>query len=208
VVNYVWNLPLGQHKGALGVIANGWSWSGVTVIQNGQPIDITDSSGGGIFGISGGAAQIIQAQYCPGMSLANVATSGSTTQRVTSGLSGGDGWFNSTAFATAAGASCLPQAVGAINGVGGGTGFGNAAFGNILGPGEYNWDMSLAKSFRGLRESHSLLFRAEFFNTFNHPQFAIPSDTDANDSFGGGFGQIQRTSVNPRVIQLALKYTF
>jgi hypothetical protein len=51
------------------------------------------------------------------------------------------------------------------------------------------------------------LFRTEFFNTFNHPQFAIPSDTDANDAYGA-FGQIQRTAVNPRVIQLALKYTF
>jgi len=207
VVNYVWELPFGQHTGALGVIANGWSWSGVTVIQNGQPIDINDSSGGGIFGITGGAAQIIQAQYCPGMTQANIATSGSTTQRVTSGLNGGDGWFNSAAFATAGG-SCLPQNVGAINGVGGGPGFGNAAFGNILGPGEYNWDMSLSKSFRGIREGHSLLFRTEFFNTFNHPQFAIPSDTDANDANGGGFGQINRTSVNPRVIQLALKYSF
>src|SRR4029077_8650387 len=78
VVNYVWELPFGRHTGALGVIANGWSWSGVTVIQNGQPIDINDTSCGGIFGITGGAAQIIQAQYCPGMTAANIATSGSS----------------------------------------------------------------------------------------------------------------------------------
>jgi len=208
VVNYVWNLPLGQHTGALGVIANGWSWSGVTVVQNGQPIDINNSSGGGIFGATGGSAQIIQAQFCPGMTAANLATSGSTTQRVSQGLNVNpatnafnDGWFNSAAI-------CANPTVGAVGGVGGGSGFGNMAFGNILGPGEYNWDMSLAKSFRGLRESHSLLFRAEIFNTFNHPQFAIPSDTDANDANGGGFGQITRTSVNPRVIQLALKYSF
>jgi Carboxypeptidase regulatory-like domain len=200
VVNYVWELPFGQHKGALGVIANGWSWSGVTVIQNGQPIDINDSSGGGVFGATGGAAQIIQAQYCPGMTAANVATSGSTTQRVTNGFGGGDGWINSAAF-------CSTPVVGAVNGVGGGSGFGNAAFGNILGPGEYNWDMSFAKSFRGLREGQSLLFRTEIFNTFNHPQFAIPSDTDVAD-IGQGFGVINRTAVNPRVIQLALKYSF
>jgi hypothetical protein len=208
VVNYVWDLPLGKHTGALGVVANGWSWSGVTVVQNGQPIDINDSSGGAIFGITGGAAQIIQPQYCPGMTLANVATSGSTIQRVANGLNGGDGWFNSAAFATAKNTSCLPQNIGAGNGSTGGSGFGNASFGSILGPGEYNWDMSLAKSFRGLREGHSLLFRTEFFDTFNHPQFAIPSDTDAGDAFGKGFGQITRTAVNPRVIQLALKYTF
>ena len=200
VVNYVWNLPFGQHKGALGVIANDWSWSGVTVIQNGQPIDINDSNGGAIFGATGGAAQISQATYCPGISAANVSTAGSTVQRVSNGLNGGDGWFNSAAF-------CSAPVVGAINGAGGGSGFGNAAFGNILGPGEYNWDMSFAKTFRGLREGHSLLFRTEFFNTFNHPQFAIPSDTDVAD-IGGGFGVIDRTAVNPRVIQLALKYSF
>ena len=200
VVNYVWELPLGQHKGALGVIANGWTWSGVTVIQNGQPIDINDSSGGAIFGATGGSAQIIQAQYCPGITQANVASSGSTTQRVSSGFGGGDGWINSKAF-------CSTPIVGAINGVGGGSGFGNAAFGSILGPGEYNWDMSLSKLFRGIREGQSLMFRTEFFNTFNHPQFAIPSDTDVSDT-GNGFGQITRTAVNPRVIQLALKYTF
>ncbi len=200
VVNYVWELPFGKHSGALGVLANGWTWSGVTIIQNGQPIDINDSNGGGIFGATGGSSQITEPTYCSGMSAANVATAGSTVQRVTSGLNGGDGWFNSSAF-------CAAPTIGAIGGVGGGSGFGNMAFGNILGPGEYNWDMSFAKTFRGLRESQSLLFRAEFFNTFNHPQFAIPSDTDAAD-IGGGFGVIDRTAVNPRVIQLALKYTF
>lgn len=200
VVNYVWDLPFGKHSGALGVLANGWTWSGVTIIQNGQPIDINDSSSGGVFGATGGSSQISEATLCPGMTAANIATSGSTVQRVSSGLNGGDGWFNSSAF-------CSAPTVGAVGGVGGGAGFGNTAFGNILGPGEYNWDMSFAKTFRGLRESQSLLFRAEIFNTFNHPQFAIPSDTDVAD-IGGGFGVIDRTAVNPRVIQLALKYSF
>src|SRR5207302_11237437 len=94
VVNYVWELPLGKHTGAMGVLANGWTWSGVTIIQNGQPIDINDSSGGAIFGATGGSAQISQAQYCPGITQADVATSGSTTQRVTNGFGGGDGWIS------------------------------------------------------------------------------------------------------------------
>ncbi len=200
VVNYVWDLPFGKRKGFLGAVANGWTWSGVTVIQNGQPIDINDSSGGAIFGIAGGAAQIVPAQYCSGMGQANIPTSGSVTQRVTNGANGGDGWFNSATF-------CSVPTVGVVGGVGGGAGFGNVAFGNVLGPGESNWDMSISKSFRGIREGHSLMFRTEFFNTFNHPQFAIPSDTDASD-VGSTFGVIDRTSVNPRVIQFALKYLF
>jgi hypothetical protein len=46
--------------------------------------------------------------------------------------------------------------------------------------------------------------RTEFFNAFNHPQFGNPA---ANVALGS-FGQIGATSVNPRLIQFALKYVF
>jgi hypothetical protein len=203
VVNFVWNLPLGNQKGFLGKVTENWSWSGVTVIQDGSPQDIVDSTGGGIFGVTSGlAATIDHAQLCPGMTAANIATSGSTTQRVTNGLEGKDGWINSAAF-------CAPPSnIGAINGVGGGNGFGNMGAGNILGPGQSNWDMSLAKLIK-IRESQSLQFRAEFFNTFNHPQFGNINDTDAaGGGRGTGLGDITNTAVNPRVIQFALKYLF
>ena len=51
------------------------------------------------------------------------------------------------------------------------------------------------------------MFRTEFFNMFNHPQFANPSgsQTDVSKST---FGQITSSSVNPRLIQFALKYVF
>ncbi len=205
VVNYIWNLPLGHQKGFVGKLTDGWSWSGVTVIQDGAPQDIVDSSGGGIFGVSAGLAGMgfAHAQLCPGMTAANIATSGSTTQRISNGLNGGDGWINSAAFCAP------PTGIGAINGVGGGAGFGNMGIGNILGPGQSNWDMSLAKLIK-IRESQSLEFRTEFYNTFNHPQFASIADTDANDraANGGGLGTITVTSVNPRVMQFGLKYLF
>jgi Carboxypeptidase regulatory-like domain len=207
VVSYVWNLPFGHQRGWVGQLTNGWSWSGVTVVQDGNPQDIVDSSSGKIFGLSSGTALAIgHAQLCPGMTLADVATSGSTTERVTSGLEGGNGWVNSAAF-------CTPPNVGAINGVGGGEGFGNMGVGSLLGPGQNNWDMSLAKLFQ-IRESKSLTFRAEFYNTFNHPQFGNLAPTgggsgdDANARSGGGLGEITTTSVNPRVIQFGLKYLF
>src|SRR4029077_5003289 len=56
VFNYVWNLPLGHQRGWLGRVTDGWSWSGVTAIQNGAPQDIVDSSGGRIFGVTAGLA--------------------------------------------------------------------------------------------------------------------------------------------------------
>ncbi len=211
VVNYVWNLPLGHQRGFLGKVMQDWSWSGVTTFQDGQPQDIVDSSGGRIFGVTGGLAGTIgHAQLCPGMTYANLATSGSTTQRISNGLNGptpanpsGDGWINSAAF-------CAPPAnIGAVNGGLGGTGFGNMGVGSIQGPGQNDWDMSLAKLIK-IRESRSLEFRAEFYNTFNHPQFANVLDTDANDraANGGGLGTITVTSVNPRVIQFGLKFLF
>jgi Carboxypeptidase regulatory-like domain len=204
VINYVWELPLGHQKGWMGKVTDGWSWSGVTTIQNGQPQDIVDSSGGRIFGVTGGLAGTIgHAQLCPGMTYANIATSGSTQQRITNGLQGGDGWINSAAF-------CAPPSnIGAVNGSGGGTGFGDMGVGNVLGPGQYDWDMSLAKIIK-IRETRTLEFRTEFYNTFNHPQFANVLDTDANDraTNGGGLGNITVTSVNPRVLQFGLKFLF
>jgi hypothetical protein len=57
----------------------------------------------------------------------------------------------------------------------------------------------------GIHEDATLQFRAEFFNAFNHAQFNNPA---TNLSSAGTFGQITTTTVNPRVIQLALKYIF
>ena len=53
----------------------------------------------------------------------------------------------------------------------------------------------------------------EAFNIFNHPQFTNPNAGQGAifslpDRASGSFGQITSTSVNPRVIQFALKYIF
>jgi hypothetical protein len=56
----------------------------------------------------------------------------------------------------------------------------------------------------GIHENATLQFRAEFFNLFNHSQFSNP----ASNVGAGNFGQITSTSVNPRLMQLALKYIF
>jgi hypothetical protein len=210
ILNYVWNLPAPRMSGIFGKVIDDWSWSGVVTIQNGQPIDIVDSNDGGIFGLVPQAGNIGKAQLCPGMTAANILTSGSASQRVANGLTinpatgnVNDGWINSAAFTSCGDA--VPGTIGAINGVGGGVGFGNMAFGNVLGPGQANWDTALSKMFR-IHEAQSLQFRAEFYNTLNHPQFSnIPGSDVAN---GTSMGQIQTTSVSPRVIQFALKFLF
>jgi hypothetical protein len=54
------------------------------------------------------------------------------------------------------------------------------------------------------REGSSLQVRAEFFNTLNHSQFADPDNNFSSPTFG----VISSTSVNPRVGQLALQFSF
>jgi hypothetical protein len=61
-------------------------------------------------------------------------------------------------------------------------------------------------------EKQSVQFRTEFFNLFNHPQFAIPGSVAGNQTLYANnaalFGVITSTSVNPRLIQFALRYQF
>ena len=49
-----------------------------------------------------------------------------------------------------------------------------------------------------------LNFRAEFFNLSNHTQFGLP----VNDVSAAGFGAVNSTVNNTRLIQLALKLSF
>jgi hypothetical protein len=113
------------------------------------------------------------------------------------------GYLAATPFGT------IPN-VGVVNGTGGGLGYGNSGLGNILGPGQFNFDASLQKVTKvgGLREDASVVFRTEFFNMFNHAQFTPPSGAQLDVSKPASFGQITSTSVNPRLIQFALKYVF
>jgi hypothetical protein len=132
---------------------------------------------------------------CPGSTYNNLGTSGTATQRIY-------GYFNTSAINCTAPAA--PNSVAAFPGGPLPTLFGNSGPGIILGPGNFNWDISIVKTFH-ITERQTVMFRSEFFNTFKLPQFANPAvaiDSPAT------FGQITTTSVNPRLIQFALKYMF
>jgi hypothetical protein len=194
-INYGLDLPFGSHQGLIGKLANGWNLAGVTVVQDGTPLTILDTRGGTIYGFGAGSPVSSTAQFAAGMSNADVATSGDIHTRL-GGTSGGVGFLNKAAFAT------TPV-------IGNGTGYGNSAFGVLLGPGQLNFDATLQKTTKvgGIHEDGSLVFRTEFFNLFNHAQFSNPSGAQLDVS-KSNFGQITSTSVNPRLIQFALKYVF
>ena len=187
-MNYGWDFPW-KGSGLTGKMLSGWGISGMTIIQSGTPMSVNDSHGGTIYGSAG----ISRAQFCPGMGPANAGTKGSVRDRL-------NGYFNLNAFAdttaTAGSSTCtMPQ-------IGDGTGYGNTGVGILLGPGQDNTDVSVSRKFT-IKDSN-LQFRAEFFNAFNHEQFSTP-DSSTTDF---GFGVIHQSSVNPRLVQLALKYSF
>ena len=96
-------------------------------------------------------------------------------------------WFDTSAF---------------IDHAGQGT-YGDAGINPLYGDDQVQLDSSLEKKF-SLFESAELQFRVDAFNTFNHPDFALPDSTVGD----GGEGQITSTSVDNRRLQLSLRLSF
>ena len=80
--------------------------------------------------------------------------------------------------------------------------FGTAPRNLLRGPGLAVFDLGLMKKFN-LKERANLVFRAEFFNAFNHPNFGNPG----GNLNSGSFGKITSAG-SPRIIQLALRLSF
>jgi hypothetical protein len=78
--------------------------------------------------------------------------------------------------------------------------------GLFTGPGRNKFDLALRKitSLSSVREGMHAELRAEFFNVFNHANFADPNVTITSLDFG----LITATSTSSRQIQFALKIAF
>ncbi|MEO8725336.1 MAG: TonB-dependent receptor [Acidobacteriaceae bacterium] len=185
VLSGIYELPGPRFRTSLlGEAIGGWKLSGVLTWQDGHQLAITETNPTNVFGILNDFAQ-----FAPGCTAAQAATSGSIQKRLTN-------YINASCFTT--------QPIVGDDGVA--TGFGNTRPGILNGPGQFNTDLALGKSFgiSRLKEGANVEFRAEAFNLFNHPQFADP-DTEFTSAT---FGQIQTTAVAPRVMQIALKLNF
>ena len=83
----------------------------------------------------------------------------------------------------------------------------------LFGPGTVNTNVSVIKE-TPIKEQVRLQFRAEFFNFFNHANFALPNaNAFVQTANGGGapnptFGKITATTTASRQIQFALKLLF
>ena len=106
-------------------------------------------------------------------------------------------WFNTAAFV-----NNLPLT------------FGTAGRNIVTGPGYRDFDFSVLKNTK-IGERMNAQFRAELFNIFNHPSFALPANILAAPNFGTLFttpdaaqNNVGLGSGGPRLIQLALKLSF
>jgi hypothetical protein len=162
----------------------GWAVAAVVTIQSGSALTISDTNTNNVFGISTDRAQL--SGTC---SKEQLVKGGPVESKL-------GAYFNATCFTS-------PPIIGS-DGIG--TAFGNSATGIVDGPGQANLDLSFSKTvaLTGGFEKSSFQFRAEFFNTLNHPQFANPDTNFTSPTFG----VISSTAVNARVGQLALRFEF
>jgi len=196
VISGTWNVagPDRAKSAAIRKLGDDWSISGIGTLQSGLPFSIMDSAAGTLFGP---ATIYTTGSLAPGATLADAGRSGSVTSRVNE-------FFNTKAFVPA---PYIPDG-GLIDGKypvsGGGTIFGSLGRNILRGPDQQDFDIAAIKT-TPLTERVKLIFRWEIFNLLNRPNFADPS----NDvSTPNTFGVISALTVNPRIMQYALKLQF
>ena len=88
------------------------------------------------------------------------------------------------------------------------TGFNIGTRNNLRGPGYFNIDLGLGKTFPVYKDRINLKFRVDAFNATNHPNFNTPAATDITQANGVPFGTITGTANAARVLQGALRLEF
>ena len=195
ILSWVYQFPELNGHGMLARKAlSGWSVAGVTTIQSGQRLTVTATNVQNLFGILTDRAPV-SASGCAN----RYVTSGTVQKKL-------NNYINPACFDLSNYAVIGDDSIG--------TNFGNSPIGEVVGPDQNNWDLSLAKN-TNLTERLRLEFRTDFFNAFNHPQFANPNlDLGLSAPALGlvspdpTFGAITATSTNPRILQFALRLVF
>ena len=207
-VSYVYELPYGKGK-HFGSSANGvaravlgdWQVAGVTRARSGEAFDVVMGADYTNTGSFPPRPDVIHNN--PNDFSFDVATQ-TALGCSKPGHRTLDCWFNQATFVAPALSSTPGNCVGqcfARN-------FGDARRAALRGPNMVNFDFSAYKTFQ-LSERFGLVFRAEFFNIFNHPNFQSPVKHNAifnqDGSPASGAGVINSTTTSSRQIQFGLK---
>ena len=167
-LSWVYELPrLGTNSDFLGILANGWQWSGTYLVQSGQPVSILSGVDSNANGDSAGDRGILNPF--------GTGNKGTGVNFVCAGAGG------VTSIAPA-GADCLggsaavagyvaqnPSARYVQAGVGTRSNLGRNSFET---PGMNIWNMSILKNTR-LTERFSAQFRVSAMNVFNHRNYTL-----------------------------------
>ncbi len=196
VASGTWDIPSPQRPASPAVqkLRNGWSISGIVTLQSGLPFSILDNDAGTLFGP---ATLYATANLATGTTLKDAVRGGSVSGRINE-------FFTTKAFVPA---PFVPDG-GLIDGQypvsGGGTIFGSLGRNVLRGPDQRVVDVAAIKA-TPLTEHVRLVFRWEVFNVLNRANFANPSNDVSTSST---FGVISALTVNPRIMQYALKLQF
>jgi hypothetical protein len=183
VVSPILDLPFGKgkkwlnHGGLANTILGGWQISTMATMRTGSPFGVL---------VLNGPRDILGDQSDGTNLRPNIVSdpNAGVNRRTPAAAIRGFEWFNPAAFQTPARFT-----------------HGNVSrtVPGILGPGNVSFDSMVAKNFQ-FKERYRLQFRWESFNTFNTPEFDLPSQTLG----GGGFGFVTGAG-SRRIMQMGLK---
>jgi hypothetical protein len=208
-VTYRYDLPF--FSGATGwkhtALAD-WAVSGITIIQSGSPFTIIDSTSGSLY-VGPGSTPTLTGTLVPGRTVAQGYTGGGIQNEVNNGYLNPANFMPAPFLYYGSGPCTDPTGNTCV------TVLGNLGRNTYRGPYQQNWDFSLQKNF-ALAEHLKLRFGTDFFNIWNHANFANPPVTDVETisvnpttgQFTGPFGKISSTLGTPRLIQLSLRLAF
>ena len=195
--DFVISPPVHFQNKIMNELLGGWEWSGKVFAHTGLPFTILDSYLAGTIGNGGG--NIMGNQISGGATTACGAANAYSNPNPT-------GCINANAFTN----TTLPTWPGY-------TSWPNQTRNQFRGPGYFDIDMALFKTFQ-LREKTSLGIGLTAFNALNHPNFSGP-DANLNDGTTGQIFSMQGVPASPygnflgfdssaRVVQLTAKFTF
>jgi hypothetical protein len=180
VATYSYRLPFERLTHHARLALEGWEISGITRASSGFPVTLSTD---GDNSLQGSSPNGINNRYLDMPDFTGAPLS------ITNPHSNGLQYFNPLAF--------TDNALGTP---------GNATRRFFSGPGAFNTDLALQRYFQ-IRETKTIQFRLEAFNVFNHTQFFGPAAVNGDVDNPTLFGKVVN-AMPPRLVQLALKYTF
>ncbi len=161
-------------------LVGGWNTSQIFTAASGAPFNMTDGTDISLTNINSDRPNVVGNPFAPGPVAANPTCVAPTALGTLAA------WINRCAF--------QKQAAGT---------YGNEGRNNLFGPGTWNVDGSIWKTFR-VNERYRADLRFEAFNLFNHANWGNPS-TSLNS---GVPGFITTAANTQRILQVALKISY